>query len=172
MKTLCGNPFQTFNFPNAQRHYNKYKKDKFLKFKKLHPVLLPKADQWEEAEGWGRAEDDMQELPGVPSFQLWLWAGFCIGLRRRGHDLYMGAGEGEGALWRQVEGWKGWATESIEWFREDQASSPSYDLAPPSPPPPPTHRRENILLTREGVGVGAERNQIIRRRECLVNGHP
>ncbi len=26
--------------------------------------------------------------------------------------------------------------ESIEWFIEDQAFSPSYDLAPPPPPPP------------------------------------
>jgi hypothetical protein len=29
----------------------------------------------------------------------------------------------------------GWTTESIEWFIDDQAFPPAYDLAPPSPLP-------------------------------------
>jgi hypothetical protein len=54
-------------------------------------------------------------------------------------------------------------SETIELFIEDQALSPSYDLAPPPPRRPPsvnssrpaTHKKteRDILLTKEGVGV-------------------
>ncbi len=62
------------------------------------------------------------------------------------------------------------APESIEWFTEDQAFSPSYDLAPPPPLPPlpsasclsfsaflcaTAHR--SSLLTKEGRGWGPNR---------------
>jgi hypothetical protein len=63
--------------------------------------------------------------------------------------------------------------ESSEWFIEDQAFSPSYDLAPFLPPSPdnklslflsiPACRRSSVFSTGEGM-----RSQIIRRRESLV----
>ena len=64
---------------------------------------------------------------------------------------------------------------SIEWFTENQAFSPSYDLAPlPLPQPlsqqwarPVTHRKERQLADRRG-GRGWGRSQIIWRRESLA----
>jgi hypothetical protein len=65
--------------------------------------------------------------------------------------------------------------EIIEGFIEDQAFTPSQDLAPPTPPSPlssvsstgDTLRKRYNLLTEEGVrGLG--RSQIIRRRDSLV----
>ncbi len=56
--------------------------------------------------------------------------------------------------------------ESIEWFIEDKAFSPSYDLAPPPPPPlrpaiskldwPHTGRlrKKDNLMTEEGEKPG------------------
>ncbi len=57
-------------------------------------------------------------------------------------------------------------TESIGWFMEDQALSPSYDLAPPPPPPLPHQlsrlatetERERQLLMGEGRGLGEKPN--------------
>jgi hypothetical protein len=59
--------------------------------------------------------------------------------------------------------------ESIEWFMEDQAFSPSYDFAPTSPLPPPSvgstsdtqegwERETNCWREMEGEGVGEEQN--------------
>jgi hypothetical protein len=68
-------------------------------------------------------------------------------------------------------------SENIEWFVEDKAFSPSYELYPPHPLPYPVStlslflslpvRRRSSLLTGGGGGAGG-RSQIIRRRESLV----
>jgi len=60
-------------------------------------------------------------------------------------------------------------SESIELFIEDQAFSPSYDLAPPPPPSPvsklslflslPMYRRSSLLAGEGGIG-GKRRIQI------------
>ncbi len=65
----------------------------------------------------------------------------------------------------------------IEGFTDDQAFSPSYELAPPplSPTPSPVNkldterlRKRDNLLTVEGGGGGVGRSQSIRWRESLV----
>ncbi len=61
--------------------------------------------------------------------------------------------------------------ESIEWFIEDQAFSPSYDLAPPAPPLPSSVSKLSLFLRlpvcrRTGGGRGWGRSQIIRRQEA------
>jgi hypothetical protein len=68
--------------------------------------------------------------------------------------------------------------EGIQWFIEEQAYSPSYDLA--AHPPPPTspvskldgrytgrlRKEDNLMTGKRGRGCG--RSQIVRRRESLV----
>ncbi len=63
-------------------------------------------------------------------------------------------------------GKEGPLSESIKWFIEEQAFSPSYDFNPPPllPLSPSKHTRR--LSKRWGTGRG--RNQIVRRRESLV----
>ncbi len=71
--------------------------------------------------------------------------------------------------------------ESVEWFIEDQACSPSYDSAPcrPPPPPPPTFPvsirlsgdtqddwEREVICWKGGRGLG--RSQITRQQESLV----
>ncbi len=69
--------------------------------------------------------------------------------------------------------------ESIDIFIEEQAFSPSYDLAHLNPPLPPTSHISKfslsqslcmspVELTGEGGVRGWGRSQIIRRRERLV----
>jgi hypothetical protein len=63
--------------------------------------------------------------------------------------------------------------DSIELFIEDQAFSPSYDLAPP---PPPLYRRKlnrqhkerHLADGRWGGGESVGRSQILQRQEGLV----
>ena len=66
-------------------------------------------------------------------------------------------------------------TRSLKWIIEDQAFSPSYDLAPPSPSSSASKldwrragrlRKRDNLLTGDG-GWGRGRSQIIRRRRSL-----
>jgi hypothetical protein len=70
-------------------------------------------------------------------------------------------------------------SESIEWFVEDHAFSPSHDLAPCPPPPafPPVSKLSLflsisvvagrlVMTTEKGMGWG--RSQIIRRRDSQV----
>jgi hypothetical protein len=76
-------------------------------------------------------------------------------------------------------GGMGLKAESIERFVEDQAFSPSCDLAP-SPTPSPHVSKLSLFLSscvspvelidgrKRGEGLGEEPNQIIRRRESLV----
>jgi hypothetical protein len=69
-----------------------------------------------------------------------------------------------------------YSAESIERFIDDQAFSPSYDLAPPPPPPvsklDQQHtgrpRMRDTLLTEEGGARVWGRSHIIQWRESLV----
>ncbi len=67
------------------------------------------------------------------------------------------------------------ASKSIEWFIEDQAISPSYDLAPQPPSSLPLSYQQLVSscvsaveLTDGRGGSGWGRSQIIRMRESLV----
>jgi hypothetical protein len=64
-------------------------------------------------------------------------------------------------------------SESIELFMEDQAFSPSCDLAPPTPPPYSPERRQTekekqFQFTPGGGGEEVGQNHFILRRESLV----
>ncbi len=62
-------------------------------------------------------------------------------------------------------------TESIEWSKEGQAFSLSYDLAPPPLPPPfarPVIHRKTKKERQLAHERGRGRSQIIREREHLV----
>ncbi len=91
---------------------------------------------------------------------IWLW--WRVSLLPPRHPRVCGGGLGVGFFSIQ--------SESIECFIEDQAFSPSYDLAPVSKLDG-RHigrlRKRDNMLTREGRG-GWGRSQIIRQRGSLV----